>query len=400
MSGCVNRRTVVLATMMFLEYMAMPVWFVPMLPYVKSLQGGENWTLWCGLIMGIGTFASPLVGMFADRRLNAERVLAICYFSSAALLSGAFFVTSPALLFVLLLATMLFYMPTWALTATVAMAHASKDAFPRIRVFGTIGWICSCLFSLAAAAGGFEGFDSSPWIFAGGAVVMAAAGLFSFALPKTQPQAKGTPISVGDALGLGALVLLRDKSFRSFAILLFLAMIPVQWYNVYCAAYLKESGYQYLTTTMNIGQAGEIFFMLLVPLIFRRVGYRRALVLALVVLALRNIFFAVSSAYGFAALDFCGIVVHGLIFGLLVVGAQMFVDEVAPPELRNQAQGLVNLILAGVGVFASNFIFHAILKSSSPTPWTTAYVVAIAISLVTAIYGLVTAKKVNDQNRG
>ena len=392
MSACVNRRTVVLATMMFLEYMAMPVWFVPMLPYVKSLQGGENWTLWCGLIMGIGTFASPLVGMFADRRLNAERVLAICYFASAALLSGAFFVTSPALLFVVLLATMFFYMPTWALTATVAMAHASKDAFPRIRVFGTIGWIASCVFSLAAAAGGFKGFDSSPWIFAGGAAVAVAAGLFTFALPKTPPQAKGTPISVGDALGFGALVLLRDKSFRSFAILLLLAMIPFQWYNVYCAAYLKESGYQYLTTTMNIGQAGEIFFMLLVPLIFRRIGYRRALVLALAVLALRNIFFAVSSAYGFAALDFCGIVVHGLIFGLLVVGAQMYVDEVAPPPLRNQAQGLVNLILAGVGVFASNFIFDAILKSSSPTPWTTAYVVAIAISLVTAVYGLVTAK--------
>ena len=393
MSGCVNRRTVVLATMMFLEYMAMPVWFVPMLPYVKSLQGGENWTLWCGLIMGIGTFASPLVGMFADRRLNAEKVLAICYFASAALLSCAFFVTSPALLFVVLLATMLFYMPTWALTATIAMAHASKDAFPRIRVFGTIGWIASCVFSLAAAAGGFKGFDSSPWIFAGGAAVTAAAGLFSFALPKTPPQAKGTPISVGDALGLGALVLLRDKSFRSFAILLLLAMIPFQWYNVYCAAYLKESGYQYLTTTMNIGQAGEIFFMLLVPLIFRRIGYRRALVLALAVLALRNIFFAVSSACGFAALDFCGIVVHGLIFGLLVVGAQMFVDEVAPPELRNQAQGLVNLILAGVGVFASNFLFDAILKSSSPTPWTTAYIVAIAISLVTAVYGLASVNR-------
>ena len=392
MSDGINRRTVVLATMMFLEYMAMPVWFVPMLPYVKSLQGGENWTLWCGLIMGIGTFASPLVGMFADRRLNAERVLAICYCASAALLAGAFFVTSPALLFVVLLTSMLFYMPTWALTATIAMAHASKDAFPRIRIFGTLGWIASCVFSLGAAAGGFKGFDSSPWIFAGGAAVAVAAGLFSFALPKTPPQAKGTRISVGDALGLGALVLLRDKSFRSFAIMLLLAMIPFQWYNVYCAAYLKESGYQYLTTTMNIGQAGEIFFMLLVPLIFRRIGYRRSIVLALVVLAFRNIFFAVSSAYGFAALDFCGIVVHGLIFGLLVVGAQMFVDEVAPPELRNQAQGLVNLILAGVGVFASNFIFDAILKSASPTPWTTAYVVAIAIALVTAVYGLATAK--------
>ena len=386
------RRTAILATMMFLEYMAMPVWFIPMLPYVRSLPGGEGWTLWCGLIMGIGTFASPLVGMFADRLLNAERVLAICYFSSAALLAGAFFVSSPAILFVVLLAVMLFYMPTWALTATVAMAHSDKDSFPRIRIFGTLGWIASCVFSLAAAAAGFKTFDSSPWIFAGGAAVAFAAGLFSFVLPKTAPQAKGTPISVGDALGLGALVLLRDRAFRSFAIILFLAMIPFQWYNVYCAAYLKDSGYRYLTTTMNVGQVGEMVFMLLVPVVFRRIGYRRSLAVALVVLALRNVFFAVSSAYGFAALDFCGIVVHGLIFGLLVVGAQMYVDEVAPPRLRNQAQGLVNLILAGVGVFASNFIFDAILASSSPTPWTAAYIVAVAVSLAAAAFAFATAK--------
>ena len=144
---------------------------------------------------------------------------------------------------------------------------------------------------------------------------------------------------------------------------------------------------------MNIGQVGEIVFMLLVPLIFRWIGYRRSLAVALVVLALRNVFFAISSAYGFAALDFCGIVVHGLIFGLLVVGAQMYVDEVAPPMLRNQAQGLVNLILAGVGVFASNFLFDAILTSSSPTPWTTAYLVAVAISLATAVFAFATAKR-------
>ena len=249
------------------------------------------------------------------------------------------------------------------------------------------------LSAVGGSAGSVLGIFMMFYIgFAGGAAVTFAAGLFSFVLPRTAPQARGTPISVGDALGLGALVLLRDRAFRSFAIILLLAMIPFQWYNVYCAAYLKDSGYQYLTTTMNIGQVGEIVFMLLVPLIFRWIGYRRSLAVALVVLALRNVFFAISSAYGFAALDFCGIVVHGLIFGLLVVGAQMYVDEVAPPMLRNQAQGLVNLILAGVGVFASNFLFDAILTSSSPTPWTTAYLVAVAISLATAVYGLATAK--------
>jgi len=379
-----------LSVMMFLEFMALPVWFVPMLPYVRSLHGGEGWMLWCGLIMGVGTFSSPLVGMFADRHFNAEKVLAACYLASAALLGVAFFVTSPALLFAVLLAVMFFYMPTWSLTATIAMAHAEKSAFPRIRVFGTIGWVSSGVFSVMAAARGFPEFDSSPWIFAGGAATTLAAALFTLALPRTEPRAKGEKASVCDALGLRALVLLRDARFRSFAILLLLAMVPFQWYNTYAAAYLKDSGFKYLTLTMNIGQAGEIGFMLLVPLIVRRIGYRGGIVLALFVLALRNVSFAISSAFGLAAFDFLAIVVHGLIFGLLIVGGQMFVDEVAPPELRNQAQGLVNILSAGVGVFASNIVFDTILSSASPSPWTLAYVVATACALAAAAYGLFT----------
>lgn len=386
-------KKIVLSAMMFLEYMAMPVWFVPMLPYVKALPGGEAWTLWCGLIMGIGTFSSPLVGMFADRYLNAERVLAVCYFASAALLAGAFFVTSPALLFVVLLSVMLFYMPTWSLTATIAMAHSEKDDYPRIRVFGTIGWVSACVFSLVAAAFGFKGFDSSRWIFAAGAATTAFAGLFTLVLPRTAPRAKGERVSVCDALGLRALVLFKDARFRSFAILLLLAMIPFQWYNTYCAAYLKDSGFQYLTLTMNLGQAGEIGFMLLVPLIFRKVGYRGGIVLALLALVFRNASFALSSAFGLSAFNFSAILIHGLIFGLLVVGSQMFVDEVAPPELRNQAQGLVNLLTAGVGVFASNVIFDTILGTATPTPWTLAYVVSGSVALVAAAFGLATGMR-------
>ena len=381
-----------LSAMMFLEFMALPVWFVPMLPYVRSLPGGEGWMLWCGLIMGVGTFSSPLVGMFADRHFNAEKVLAICYFASAALLGAAFFVTSPALLFAVLLAVMFFYMPTWSLTATIAMAHSEKSDFPRIRVFGTIGWVSAGLFSVAAAAGGFAEFDSSPWIFAAGAATMLVAALFTFALPGTAPRAKGEKASICDALGLRALVLLRDPRFRSFAILLLLAMVPFQWYNAYAAAYLKDSGFKYLTLTMNIGQAGEIGFMLLVPLIVRKLGYWGGVVLALSLLAARNTSFALSSAFGLAAFDFLAIVVHGLIFGLLIVGGQMFVDEVAPPELRNQAQGLVNLLTAGVGVFASNITFDTILNSATPTPWTLAYVVATAVAVAAAAYGLATGK--------
>ena len=83
------RKYVLFSAMMFVQYLMLPVWFVPLLPYVQSLDGGASWVLWCGLIMGFGTFTSPLVGMFADRFLNAERVLALCNFVGAAILSAA-----------------------------------------------------------------------------------------------------------------------------------------------------------------------------------------------------------------------------------------------------------------------------------------------------------------------
>ena len=377
-------KTVKLSTMMFLQYMMLPVWFVPMLPYVQAMPGGGDWAVWCGLIMGFGTFTSPLFGMFADRFLNAEKVLSICNFVGAGILAGAFFATTPSTLFVLLLAAMCFYMPTWSLTASIALANASTDGYAKIRVLGTLGWVASGVFSLVGAKFfGIADFDSTRWIFAAGAGVSVVGGLLALVLPPTEPAQKGQPMSVVDALGLRALALLKEPGFRNFALVILLAMIPFQWYNVYCAAYLKESGFKYLTVTLNLGQVGEIGFMLLVPVIIRKFGYKAGLVIGLLALAFRNASFTCSSYWGISAFDFGGILVHGLIFGLFVVGSQMFVNDNAPKELRNQAQGLMTLITAGVGVFASNALFNAIL---GPAPrWTPAYTVALAISLVAAL---------------
>lgn len=386
------KNTVLLCLMMFVQFIMLPVWFVPMLPYVQAMPGGGDWALWCGLIMGFGTFTSPIVGMFADRFFNAERVLAACDLAGGLVLSAAFFVRSPAVLFVLMLAAMCFYMPTWSLTAAIAMANARKEVFARIRVFGTIGWVSSAVFSVIGAKWfGIDNFDSTPWIFAGGAAMSAVGVIVALCVPKTPPCAKGQPLSVADALGLRALVLFKNREFLFFAALILLAMIPFQWYNVYCAAYLKESGFRYLTLTLNLGQAGEILFMLLVPVIVKKFGYKWALVIALSALAFRNASFACSSAFGWAACDFGGILVHGLIFGLLIVGSQMYIDEVAPKELRNQAQGLMNLLTAGVGVFLSNGIFETVLKrgaAEGACNWTTAYIVAFAVA---AFGALVTA---------
>ncbi|MBP5284978.1 MAG: MFS transporter [Kiritimatiellae bacterium] len=377
------KNAVKLPVMMFLQFMLLPVWFVPMVPYVRSLPGGEPWVVYCGLVMGFGTLVSPVFGMFADRFFNAEKVLALCNLACAALLAGAAATSDPAVLFVLLLGVMCFYMPTWALTATIAMANSSREAFPRIRVFGTLGWVSSGVFSIAAANFfGIPEFDSTRWIFAAGSLVALAGGLFAFALPATAAGGSAGRVSLADALGFKAFALFRNPQFAVFSALIFFAMVPFQWYNVYCAAYLKESGFKYLTATLNLGQAGEIVFMLLIPAILRKFGYKWAMVLGMATLALRNVFFFVSSAMGCAVCDFFGIVVHGLIFGLLIVGSQMYIDDVAPRALRNQAQGLVNMVTAGLGVFASNALFDRIVRAYG---WPASFLVSFVCAAVCAV---------------
>ena len=385
-----------LSAMMFLQFMMLPVWFIPMFAYVTKMSPeGSPWPFLCGLIMAFGTISSPLFGMFADRLMNSEKVLAICNFVSAGLLAFAYTVKDPGLLFVTLLLVMLFYMPTWSLTATIAMANSTTEAFPQIRVFGSLGWVAAAIFSIVGTKVlGIENFDSTPYIFAGGAIAAVLGGVLAFFLPPTLPKAKGEPMSLVDALGLRALVLFKRADFAVFAVLILLAMLPFQWYNVYCGQYLTEKGFKYLTVTMNLGQVFELIFMLMIPVILKKAGYKWAMVIGLGALVVRYGAFYLGASQNMVAGDFGGILVHGLIFGLLIVGSQMYVDAAAPADLRGQAQGLIGLIMFGGGTLLSNYVFDIILKKNVVVDaatqavshnWVQPYLIAFIISLVLMI---------------
>ena len=204
-----------LSAMMFLQYMILPVWFIPMFPYItKMAPEGSILPLLCGMIMGFGALASPIFGMFVDRLMNSEKVLAICNFATAILLAYAYTVKTPGALFVTLLLVMVFYMPTWSLTATIAMGSSTTEAFPQIRVFGTLGWVASAIFSvIGTKVFGIAQFDTTPHIFAAGAIAAVLAGVLALFLPPTPPPAKGEKMSVVDTLGLRALVLLKRPDF-------------------------------------------------------------------------------------------------------------------------------------------------------------------------------------------
>ena len=367
-----------LSAMMFLQFMMLPCWFIPMFAYVNKMEGGAQWAFWCGMIMAFGNITAPLFGMFSDRFLNSEKVLAICNFAGAGLLLWAWKIQDPKMLFICLLLVMLFYMPTWSLTATIAMANSTTEAFPQIRVFGSLGWVASAVFSIIGTKYfGIENFDLTSNIFLGGAIASVLGGVLAFFLPATPPKAKGTPMSIADALGLKALVLFKRLDFAVFSILILLAMVPFQWYNVYNGAYLDEKGFELLTVTMNWGQVFELIFMLMIPFILKKAGYKWAMVLGLGALVFRYGSFYLGAndliikgiwyqgqELSIPIGDFGGILIHGLIFGLLIIGSQMYVDAAAPAELRGQAQGLIGLIMFGGGTLLSNWVFQKILDAN------------------------------------
>lgn len=382
-----------LMAMMFIQMMTFPVWFTTLAKFVGDRPGWD--TPLYSMLMGIGMFASPIVCMFADRFLDSGKVLALCNLVAAGALGGAFFANDSFTLAMLLLVATIALMPTWSLVSAVAMTHASQSSFPYIRALGSIGWTASAVFSIVAIkCFGFTDFEKSPWIFACGAFVAFAGVLAALVQPPTPPKAKGTPMSLVDTLGLRAFVLLKNPSVLLLSAVVLLSMVAFQWYFYYNSQYLSDAGWNMTTAVINVGTLLELGFMVALPWLIKRLGFKGSTLLGFAALAFRYAMFYLAAKTGCHILDFGGIMIHGLIFGILIVGIQMHMAEIAPAELRNQAQGFVMLLTAGIGYFLSVGLFRIVLKASElPTgkidwtiPFLTAFGIAAAAFVLFALF--------------
>ncbi len=345
-----------LSAMMFLEFFIWGAWFVSTGVYLG--EGGKGYGDGVTTTYSVGPIAamiSPLfLGLFADRFLPSQIVLGICHLVGAVLLwlvpwsianemSGG-----GSTYFWILLAYMMLYMPTLGLTNTVAMRNV-KDAqaqFPVIRVFGTVGWIVAGF--LIGNLLGAEKTELPFKIAAGASLVL---GVFSFFLPHTPPPLKGRKVSAADALGLGALGMMRDWKFLVFAISSMLICIPLQAYYAYAASYAEEVGFSNGTGTVVWGQVAEIVFMLIIPFLFRRLGVKWMLSIGMACWVLRYALFAMGAPESVKWMVFIGILLHGICYDFFFVTGQIYTDQKAPPAMRGQAQGLLVVLTQGVGMY-------------------------------------------------
>ena len=350
-----------LSVMMFLQYMLLPVWWVPLAAYLSN-QGWDAYLPWVMSTMALGCLASPLIGMFADRHFASERVLSACNLLVGLLLIAAAQAASGLGVFLSLLLAMLVYMPTWGLTSSITMSNSPSEKFPQIRVFGSIGWVAAGIFSYIAWTVWGAEIDGTATVFYCGSGVAFLAAISNFTLPHTPPPAKGQKASVVDVLGLRAFSLFKHKDFAVFVSISVLVTIAFSIYWSYLSLFLTDKGFRLITVTQNWGQFAEMFFMLLVPVSIACVGLKWTMVIGLTAQLIRYGAFLFGEMYEVQLFYFIAILIHGVIFGFFFVGGQIYVDRRAPKEMRAQAQGFMFLATFGVGLLLGNFLCDGLIR--------------------------------------
>ena len=365
-----------------------------------------SWSVTLGIVMtkydlsdligdAFSSIISPFIlGMLVDRFFPSEKVVAVLHLIGAAIL---WFIPDLIIsqqgsgLVWTLLAYMLCYMPTVALTNNIAFHSLadSEKSFPVIRVFGTIGWIVAGLLI------GQADLSGSPAIFQVAATCSFILGIYSFTLPNTPPPAKGKPFSMRDLMCADAIGLFKIRHFLVFAICATLISIPLGTYYAYTAPFLDAMGFEKVGSVMSMGQMSEIVFMLLIPFFFKRLGVKWMLLVGMLAWFLRYAFFAIGVSDEVRWAIYFGIILHGICYDFFFVVGFIYTDKVADEKIRGQAQSMVVLFTYGLGMLLGSHIsgglFNNMFTADAPlSTWSTFWwipaVSAVVISLVFFIF--------------
>lgn len=295
-----------------------------------------------------GMITPFFVGMVADRFFSAQRVLGVLHLLGAGLMwvamqkmtSGG----TPTEINWIFFGYMLTYFPTLALTNTIAMKNMSdpQKEFPAIRVLGTIGWIAA---GLALTWLGFETNISMFELTAGTALLL---GLLSFMLPDTPPAQEGK-VTVRQIMGLDALVLFKNRSYLLFIIASALICIPLAFYYQLASRLVEMSGLP-IGQTMSYGQMSEIFFMIVMPFFFARLGVKWMLAVGMLAWVARYGLFAIGAPDEIRWMIIAGIVLHGICYDFFFVTGYMYTENKAGEKIKNAAQGLFTVATYGIGM--------------------------------------------------
>lgn len=393
--------------MMFLEFFIWGAWFVTLGTFLLNnlgATGAQSGSVFSTQSWG-AIIAPFIIGLIADRYFNAEKILGVLHLIGAVLMYQMYNASEISVFYPYVLVYMILYMPTLALVNSISFNQMNdpEKEFSSIRVWGTIGWIVAGLlisyaFLWDSEANVKAGLMRNTFLLA--SIASAVLGLFSFTLPKTPPKVpRGTKVKVSDILGLDALKLLKNKNFLLFFVASILICIPLAFYYQNANPFLSNIGVANPTGKMTIGQISEVLFLLMLPVFFKKFGFKKTILVGMFAWALRYALFAYGNAGELSFMLIIGIALHGVCYDFFFVSGQIYTNAKAGIKYKSAAQGLITLATYGVGMLIgfgiAGLITDTYKISETDFNWKMIWIIPSGIALVVF---LLFAISFNDKN--
>jgi nucleoside transporter len=381
-----------LSLMMFLQFFVWGAWFVTLGTHLGSIGFTGSQIGYTYLMNNIAAIISPFfVGMVADRYFASQKVMGVLHLLGGVILYLSADVTAVAWLVFGLLLYNLTYMPTLALVNAVSFhqMESPDKQFPRVRVWGTIGWIVAGLSITFIQLKFYADVEKSSMPLKMAAIASIVMGIYSFTLPNTPPQNVGKEVTAGEVLGVKAIRLMKERSFLIFVLCSLLISIPLAFYYNFTNLFLNDLGMQKVAGKQTMGQMSELIFMILMPFFFVRLGVKKMLLVGMLAWVARYALFANGNLGASAWMLYGGILLHGVCYDFFFVTGQIYTDRKASRDIRASAQGFIALITYGVGIgvgsLLSGIIVDAFTKNGVKD-WSTIWYIPCAFAAVIALF--------------
>jgi len=362
----------------FLEFAVWGSYLVSLGLYLNSVGMGAH-TFWFYTVQGLVSLLMPgLIGILADRYIPAQKMFSLCH-----LLAGGFMIAAGCYamnagqavsfgpLFTLYTLSVAFFMPTIGLNNSVAFNALNKarldtvKAFPPIRVWGTVGFICAELFVNFVHIGGVPIMNSYTQLITSG-VISLMLSLYALTMPACPTDRSGSS-SLADSLGLRAFKLFKRRDMAVFFIFSMLLGVSLQITNSYGTMYIEhfKTVAEYAddffasnsTFLISLSQCSEALCILLIPVCLRRFGIKGVMLMAMMGWVLRFGFFGVgNTAPSGVWLLMLSCIVYGVAFDFFNVSGGLYVDAQTTPDVRSSAQGLFMIMTNGIGASLGTWI--------------------------------------------
>lgn len=368
-----------LIIMNFLEFAVWGAYLTSMGRYLGNVGLGPN-IGWFYSVQGIVSLFMPgLMGIVADRWIPAQKLLSICHFTAAIFMAMAAVYgmqqgahVEMTYLFTLYTISVAFYMPTLALSNSVAFNALTAShldtikAFPPIRVFGTIGFICTMwMVDLLGFMTNYNQF----FVSSGLSLILA---VYALTLPNCPVSNSAEKKSVIQMLGLDALKLFRERKMAIFFIFSMLLGVSLQITNGYAnpfigsfavePEYTGTFGVEHAGILISLSQISETCCILLIPFFMKRFGIKRVMMIAMLAWVLRFALFGVGNPGNGVWLFILSMIVYGVAFDFFNVSGALYVEQETTQDIRSSAQGLfmimTNGLGASIGTLAAQFIVN------------------------------------------